>query len=126
MSDFSLFDKMLLEGTLVKDKNKDTLLYAGQARLMITDWFFLKDTVELHYIGLSDAIIKMKRTDSVWNYQFMIDYFSGSDTSAKKSSIQVNLKEIQLARVHLLKKDEWRGEDMELQLGSLGFKCRLD
>jgi len=123
--DFSLFDKMLLEGTLVKDKNKDTLLYAGQARLMITDWFFLKDTVELHYIGLSDAIIKMKRTDSVWNYQFMIDYFSGSDTSAKKSSIQVNLKEIQLARVHLLKKDEWRGEDMELQLGSLGLNADL-
>ncbi|MBS1597988.1 MAG: translocation/assembly module TamB domain-containing protein [Bacteroidetes bacterium] len=117
--DFSFFDKMLLQGALVMDKNKDTLLYAGEAKLRITDWFFLKDTVELHYIGLSDATIKIKRKDSVWNYQFMADYFSGSNTSTKKGAIQFNLKEIELARIHLLKKDEWRGEDMELHLGKL-------
>jgi len=110
---------MLLEGTLVKDKNNDTLLYAGQAKLRITDWFFLKDTIVLHYIGLTDATIKMKRKDSVWNYQFMADYFSSSDTSSQKSSIQINLKDIELTRIHLLKKDEWRGEDMELQLSGL-------
>lgn len=123
--DFSFFDKMLLQGALVKDKNNDTLLYAGEAKLRITDWFFLRDTVELHYIGLTDATIKMKRKDSVWNYQFMADYFSSSDTATKKSTIQVNLKDIELANIHLLRKDEWRGEDLELQLGALSMSAEL-
>ena len=44
---------MLLEGTLVLDKNKDTLLYAGVVNVNITDWFFFKDKIELKYIGLA-------------------------------------------------------------------------
>jgi hypothetical protein len=38
--DFDLFNKMLLEGTLILDKKNDTLLYAGTAKVNITDWFF--------------------------------------------------------------------------------------
>ncbi|HET9278225.1 MAG TPA: hypothetical protein VFN95_08550, partial [Flavitalea sp.] len=48
--DFALFNKMLLEGTLVLDQNKDTLLYAGTASVRITDWFFFKEKIELEYI----------------------------------------------------------------------------
>ena len=43
--DFGLFNKMLLQGTLVEDRHKDTLLYAGTAEVRITDWFFFKDKV---------------------------------------------------------------------------------
>ena len=50
--DFSLFNKMLLEGVLVKDQTKDTLAYIGRAGLNITDWFFLKEKVELEYVSL--------------------------------------------------------------------------
>ncbi|MGZ5255493.1 MAG: hypothetical protein ACXWCT_13870, partial [Flavitalea sp.] len=66
--DFDLFNYMLLEGTLVKDQRKDTLLYAGTATVNLTDWFFFSDSVELKYIGLKDAVIHINRTDSVWNY----------------------------------------------------------
>ena len=119
--DFALFNKMLLEGALVKDKNHDTLLYAGEAKLRITDWFFFKDSIQLKYISLSDATIKLNRKDSIWNYQFMIDYFSGNDTSTNKKSIKLDLKKIELAHIHVIKKDEWRGEDMELRLRSLSL-----
>ncbi len=112
---------MLLQGALVKDKNKDTLLYAGEARLRITDWFFFKDSIELKYIGLSNATINMHRVDSIWNYQFMIDYFSGSDTSHTKKRIQVDLKQLELSHIRVLRKDEWRGEDLDLQLGSFNM-----
>ena len=40
---FSFFNRLNLEGTLVRDKQKDTILYAGQVKVRITDWFFLKD-----------------------------------------------------------------------------------
>jgi len=125
--DFSLFNKMLLQGTLVEDSRKDTLLYAGTVKVNVTDWWFFKDKAQLQYIGLEDATIKLQRTDSVWNYQFLVDYFSSppSTTPALKDTtpgLQLDLKEIDLANIHFLKRDGWRGEDMELRLGSL----RLD
>ncbi|MEO5564787.1 MAG: hypothetical protein ABIR18_15175, partial [Chitinophagaceae bacterium] len=40
--DFGLFNRMHLEGLLVEDHAHDTLLYAYDAKLRITDWFFFK------------------------------------------------------------------------------------
>jgi hypothetical protein len=118
--DFSLFNKMLLEGTLVEDHNRDTLLYARQARVNITDWFFVKDTAVLQYIGLDDATIKLQRKDSVWNYQFLADYFSGSSNKdSTKKEIVLDLKKLAFTHIHLLKKDGWRGEDMDLHLSAI-------
>jgi len=126
--DFSLFNKMLLTDAVIKDHNNDTLLYAGTVKVNITDWWFFKDHAQLQYIGLKDAIIRIgRRTDSVWNYQFLVDYFSGAPGSrAVKDSthgIQLDLKEIDLSRIHLQKQDAWRGEDMDLQLGAMDLSA---
>ena len=118
---FSLFNKMLLDSTLVEDNHKDTLLFAGTVKVNITDWWFFKDKAQLQYIGLENATVKLQRTDSVWNYQFIVDYFSNPDKTQKDTSkgMQLDLKEVQLANIHLLKRDGWRGEDMELHLKAL-------
>ena len=108
--DFSLFNKMELEGLLIEDHNKDTLLYAGTAKVKITDWFFLKDKATLKYIGLQNALVNMNRTDSVWNYQFLVDYFSGpKKDSASKGGMQIDLKVLALENVQFNKVDKWRG-----------------
>ncbi len=60
---------------------------------------------------------------SVWNYQFLIDYFSAAPGSpAIKDTtrgIQLDLKQIELSRIHLNKRDAWHGEDMDLQLAGM-------
>jgi len=118
--DFRLFNKMLLEGTLVLDQNNDTLLYAGTAKLNITDWFFFKDKVSLKYVGLNDAYINLNRKDSVWNYQFLVNYFSSTKKSpSKKDGIELDLDLVELRNVRILKKDEWAGQNMMVSLGSL-------
>ena len=118
--DFSLFNKMILEGTLVEDARKDTLLYAGVVKVNITDWWFFQDKAELQYIGLEDATIKLQRSDSVWNYQFIADYFSGPPKKKDTSQgIQLDLKRLDLSHIHFLKRDGWRGEDMDLRLSAL-------
>ena len=101
--DLELFDKMSLQGLLVLDHQKDTLLYAGAARVSVTDWFFLKDRVTLRYIGLNDALVNLKRTDSVWNYQFLADYFSRpkKKTVTTGKVIELVLKVIHLNRVKI-------------------------
>ncbi len=109
-----------MEGLMVRDKQKDTLLYAGALKLRITDWFFLKDKAELKYIGLEDAIIKLQRKDSVWNYRFIADHFSSAPSTKKKqSSFELNLKKINLKNVSFLQNDLWRGESIKLKAGSL-------
>ncbi|MGE5106008.1 MAG: hypothetical protein ACM3H8_00560, partial [Sphingobacteriales bacterium] len=117
--DFSLFNKMLLEGVLVEDRQKDTLLYAGTAKVSITDWFFLKDKAVLHYVGLQDATVKMQRKDSVWNYEFLVDYFSSPSTGKKKKGIEWELEKLDLQNIHVKQLDRWRGEDMVADIGSL-------
>ncbi len=118
--EFGLFDKMHVEGILITDRKKDTLLYAGLLKVNITDWFFFKQKPVLKYVGLSDAIINMNRTDSVWNYQFIIDYFSKpKSTAAKNNDIQLDLKVIDLKNVFFNKVDHWLGQDMKGSIGSM-------
>ena len=113
---------MNLEGVLIEDKKQDTLLYAGKVKVNITDWFFFKDQAELKYIGLEDAVIKLQRTDSVWQQQFMLDYFaSPSSGKKKKAGIQLDLKKIELKNVFFIKKDAWLGSNMSVRLGSLNM-----
>jgi len=117
--DFALFNKMLLEGTLIKDQQQDTLLYAGTASVRMTDWFFFKDKIELEYIGLKDAAIHLQRTDSTWNYQFLLDYFSGNKKTGSKKNIELNLKQVELEKIAIIQKDAWRGETLSASLKSL-------
>lgn len=119
--DFALFNNMLLEGTLVKDQHQDTLLYAGTVSVHITDWFFFKEKIELEYIGLKDAAIHLQRTDSIWNYQFLIDYFSRPKQTRSPNNIELNLKKFELEKVAVIQKDAWRGENLSASLKVLNI-----
>src|SRR6185436_15647805 len=117
---FSLFNKMNLEGVMIEDQQKDTLLSAGKMQVRVTDWFFFKDKIILHYIELGDAVIHLGRADSVWNYQYLVDYFSGGGSSgSSKKGVELDFKKVKLNNVTFLKKDAWRGEDMQFRLTSM-------
>jgi autotransporter translocation and assembly factor TamB len=121
---FSLLNRMDLDGLLIRDHQKDTLLFAGAMKVRITDWFIFKDQADLKYIGLENAVIKTNRTDSVWNYQFIADYFSSpssakTNTANKKKGISLDLKKLDLQKITFIQEDKWRGETMTLKVASL-------
>ncbi|MEO6550222.1 MAG: translocation/assembly module TamB domain-containing protein, partial [Ferruginibacter sp.] len=118
---YHFFDKMSMKGMLIEDRQKDTLLYAGEARLNITDWFFLKDKATLKYVALDDATVNLQRTDSVWNYQFLIDYFAGpADSSAKKKGgIEFDIKIFQFTNIQFNQVDKWVGKTMKMSVKKL-------
>lgn len=120
---FSLFNKMELVGVMVEDRKADTLLYAGKVNVSVTDWFFLRDKATLHYIGLRDAVVNMNRIDSVWNYQFLVDYFSSpkKDTLAKDGGLEFDFKKIELSNIRFNQSDKWTGKDFiaYLKTGSI-------
>lgn len=118
--DLEFFDKLNLTGVYVQDLRKDTLLYAGSASISITDWFFLKEKVTLHYIRLEDATINLYRSDTVWNHQFLIDYFS-SPKKEKDSTggIELKLEQLKLKNITFNQVDKWKGKDMLVSIKSL-------
>lgn len=120
---------MVLEKTLVLDRKNDTLLYAGAVRVSITDWFFLKNDIDLRYIGLDDAIVKLNRKTPEWNYQFLADYFGGGSSKSSKESkpINLNLKIVNLKNVSIYQQDFWKGTDMYASVKNLRLEAeKLD
>ena len=119
--DYHFFDKMEMKGLLVEDQQKDTLLYAGNARVNITDWFFLKNKATLKFVALDDAIVTMQRTDSVWNYQFLVDYFGGPADSSKKKKggIEFDIKVFQFTNIKFKQTDKWIGQNMMMAVKKL-------
>lgn len=116
----SFFSKISMDGTLIRDQKKDTILYAGSLKVNITDWFFLKDKAELKYIGLENAVVKLQRKDSTWNYQFIADYFSTpSNPKKKKKTFELNLKKVDLKNVHFFQNDLWIGSQNTVKVGAL-------
>ncbi|HKO79278.1 MAG TPA: hypothetical protein VJU78_02745, partial [Chitinophagaceae bacterium] len=123
--DFSLFNTMHLQGVLVEDQKKDTILSAGEVRVRITDWFFFKDNIVLKYIGLENAVVKMQRDNATWNHQFIIDYFSSPSSSAKSGSgTQLSLDKIDLKNISFLKRDGWLGQDMTIAVSALSLQTK--
>ncbi len=115
---------MSIEGLLLEDRKHDTLIYAGAAKVNITDWFFFKDNATLKYIGLNDAIVNINRTDSVWNYQFLIDYFSSpKKKTSSKGGINFDLQVLQFDNVVFNKVDQWVGQDMKIAIKKLDLKA---
>ncbi len=118
--DFRFFDKLLLKDLMVEDRAKDTLLFAGTASVNITDWFFLKDTITLNNVGLEDAIVNMNRSDSVWNYKFLLDYFATpSSGKKKKQAFQIDVREVHLKNIRFNQVDRWVGQNMVASLQKL-------
>ncbi|MDB5201358.1 MAG: hypothetical protein JWQ27_767 [Ferruginibacter sp.] len=118
--EFHFFNKLLLEGLMVEDHRKDTLLYAGIAKADVTDWFIFKDRVALKNVELENAIVNMNRRDSVWNYQFLVDYFVDTSKSTKaKKSLNIDLGEVHFKNIRFNKIDQWVGQDMTAALKKL-------
>lgn len=114
---------ILVEGIYIQDHANDTLLYADLVQTRITDWFFLKKEVPVvSYIGLHGAYANLyrKKNSGEWNYQFIIDAFSGpKKTTGKKSDFEVDLKKVDLKNIRFRMDDAWEGVNMDFDVGSL-------
>ena len=120
----SPFNKLNIEGVLIRDQNKDTLLFANLCKIRITDWFFLKENATLSYIGIEDAVIKINRKTKKWNYDFITTYFNSNDTTSKSGSTHYDIKKIDLKSVRFEQNDQWSGSYIKAAVVSLVADCK--
>lgn len=114
-------NQLVLQGVYIEDQKQDTLLYAGEARVNITDWFIIKSgTPVLKYIGLKNAYANLYRppTSDVWNYQFIIDAFDNKKEKKEKQLFDITLEEFDLHNVRFFMNDGWTGSDLNFIVGS--------
>ena len=125
--DIGFFNKLMVEGVLIEDLKKDTLLYAGTIKGNVNDWFFFEEKINIENIGLDDVVIKLNRSDSVWNYQFITDLFASPKSKNKKGSKDpnVDLKEMHFTNIKFSKIDGWIGEDMIVSLDKMDVTTNL-
>jgi hypothetical protein len=76
---FSLFNRVDIKNVLIRDQQKDTLLFAQTLKLRVTDLLFSSKDPVLGYIGLEKAKVYLHRKSPVWNYQFIVDHFKSKD-----------------------------------------------
>lgn len=113
---FTLFNSIDLQEILIRDQQKDTLLYTHSLKLRISDILFSSSRSTIKYIGLEGAKVYLHRKTEKWNYQFLVDYLS-KDTTKKNGSF--DLKKIEIAQINFLQDDEWIGQSMRLQASNI-------
>jgi hypothetical protein len=119
-----LLNRFSLQDVLVQDLQDDTLLFAGGLKLAITDWFIVKDTIQISYIGLQDTHIRLQRTDSVWNNAFLLPFLSGGEqdtANVKPLLLQLDIVEVKNIRFERL--DYWRGKKLIGGVKQLSLKA---
>ncbi|NOU39240.1 MAG: hypothetical protein HOO89_11030 [Ferruginibacter sp.] len=120
------FNNINIQGVLVQDLQKDTLLYVGTLTGTLNDWFFLKDTIAIANCELENTVVKLHRKDSVWNYKFLIDFFDSPSTNKGGGNpINLNLKELHFKNIKFSQIDEWKGQDMIASFGKLDVVTNL-
>ncbi|MBA3827614.1 MAG: translocation/assembly module TamB domain-containing protein [Taibaiella sp.] len=113
----------MIQGLYIQDQQGDTLLYAGEAQVRISDWFFVRKKIPvLHYISLRNGYAHLYRTPAskVWSYQFFIDAFDtgpSKDTVKKPNQFELDLKKVNIENVRFHMDDAWVGTDMDLDAG---------
>lgn len=124
-----LLNHLSLNGVYIEDQAHDTLLYAGEATVQITDWFVFEDKPVLHYLKLSNAYAHLYRTatSNQWNYDFIEKAFGTNEKTSKADTskkISFDLEMIALNNVRFHMDDAWGGEDLGFDIGSFAINAK--
>lgn len=107
--DFIFFDAIEVNGVYVEDSQADTLLYANTVSTTISDWSFGDPMyINLDEVKLADATVKIKQYqgDSVFNFQYIIDYFGSSEDTTESSPFNLSANKLVLEEVNFLYQDQ--------------------
>ena len=94
-----LFDKLSLNGVLILDMKKDTLLSAETILLTLDDYDLAKNKFDIGKVELSKGSIYLNRNkkNGSYNYAFLEDYFSGDTKKTKTKKLTLSAKNISLS-----------------------------
>ncbi|MGZ4048565.1 MAG: hypothetical protein ACXVNN_04325, partial [Bacteroidia bacterium] len=117
-----------LQNVFFEDQSKDTLLYGGEVDVDISMFKLLKSEINIQEISVNNILAKIKRLppDSTFNFQYIIDAFAGAPSKSSNtkdtSSLMMNIDRILINNTHIIYKDAYTGNDIDLAVGHLDTK----
>ena len=87
-------NSVLLKNVYIEDQTKDTLVSGGLLKVDLSMLKLLKNEIQIKEINVKDITAKIKRvgTDTVFNYQFIVDAFMGDQTKVSEKQDTSTLK----------------------------------
>ncbi len=110
---------VILEDVFVADLQKDTLLYTRKLTVGVGKFSYRKHLLHINTVTLTDGLLDLKiyPGDSLTNVQFILNYFSPSDTTVTKTPVKWEIKvhNIDLQRL------KFNYSDLNYQLSDYGI-----
>ena len=119
---------VVIEGLFLDDIQKDTLFFAGKAKINITLYDLISSNITINSFALENANINLYRTgaDSLFSYSFLLKAFSDPDKISKKTKSEskwtFSIIKVSLNNVRFRYNDEPAGIDLTAVLGELELK----
>ena len=120
---FSLFDKLDIQNILIRDENKDTLLYTESLKLRLSDLYFSNNSPVIKYLGLVNTKLYLHRKNEKWNYQFILDQLNKKSDSTKEGA-QFDFKKIDISTIQFISDDEWMGSKTIFSSNNILFNIK--
>jgi hypothetical protein len=117
-----------LQNVYFQDQSKDTLLYGGEIKVDISMFRLLKNEIQIQEIALNNILLKVKKLppDSVFNFQFIVNAFTGEQKKQSEkqdtATLKMNIDRILVNNTHIIYKDAFSGNDMDMTIGHLDTK----
>ncbi|MEO6814196.1 MAG: AsmA family protein, partial [Ginsengibacter sp.] len=117
-----------LQNVYFQDQSKDTLLYGGEIKVDISMFRLLKNEIQIQEIALNNILLKVKKLppDSVFNFQFIVNAFTGEQKKQSEkqdtATLKMNIDRILVNNTHIIYKDAFSGNDMNMTIGHLDTK----
>ena len=119
---------VVIEGLYLEDLKKDTLLYAGRAKVNIALYKLLDKKIAISSITLEEVSLKLNstKTDSLFNYDFLLTAFGNTAKQTKiapqtpsKWAFSINQVSLKDFRFHY--DDEYAGMNVSATLNKSAF-----
>ena len=132
--DYSIPDKIQLGGVLVKDQKRDTLLEVKRLDIDMDMFALISGKVSVDNILLEGVNSHIYRPlpDTVFNYNFIIEAFAGTDTATQvkkpeekpSKPLDIDVAKVTLKNIRLRYDDATGGTYFSMNLGNLVLRPR--
>lgn len=107
---------LFIQGLLIKDVQKDTLLYANKINIEMDMFALLKKNIHINSASINNLTVNLHRAanDSIYNFAFFIEAFKNNNQKKHEKSSTNNktnfvIDVIDLKNIHLINDDKYAG-----------------
>ena len=107
---------VVVRGLYLEDLKKDTLIYAGNAKINIALYDLFRSKIAISSFSLEDATVNLHRTqtDPLFNYNFLLTAFADTTAQVKADTLSASkwtfsIKDVALKNVRFSYHDEYAG-----------------